>query len=160
MTEVKNGFLSLKPEIYWEQLSPGMRFRTTRRTVTEADLVAFVNLTWLHEELFTLADPDARATMSIPGRVVPGGLVYTFAEGLLGPSLQAGGLAFLHAEMNVHGPTLVGDSIQVHCEVIEHRASSKPGKGMVRTRNQVLNQRGEVVMTYSPLRLMRRQGAM
>jgi acyl dehydratase len=45
--------------------------------------------------------------------------------------------------------------LHVQCEVIEQRMTSKPGRGLVRTRNLVVNQHGKTVMTYCPLRLMR-----
>ena len=69
------------------------------------------------------------------------------------------GLAFLGMTMDVKGPTLVGDTLHVEAEVIEQRATSKPGRGLVRTRNAVVNQRGETVLVYEPLRLMRTRGA-
>lgn len=138
---------------YWDDLPLGMRFKTHRRTVTETDLVQFVNLTWLTEELFTNA--SAREGMLLSGRVVPGALVYSFAEGLLLPAMQDTGLAFLGAEINVAAATMVGDTIHVECEVIETRPSSKPGRGLVRTMNKVVKQTGEVVLTYNPLRLLR-----
>lgn len=147
--------LSLELGIHWDDLPVGTRFRTKKRTVTETDLVSFVNLTWLTEELFGNADPQDRARMGISGRVVPGGLVYTFAEGLVAPSFQAAGMAFLNAEVDMQGPTFVGDTLCVDCEVIERRATSKPDRGLVRTRNAVLNQRGESVLVYTPLRMMR-----
>jgi acyl dehydratase len=138
---------------YWEDLRPGMRFRSRGRTVTEADLVNFVNLSWLNEALFT--DADARSGMAIAGRVVPAALLYACAEGLVTPAMQGTGLAFLNASLDVSAPTFVGDTIHVECEVIEHRATSKPGRGLVRTRNAVVNQHGQTVLTYTPLRLMR-----
>lgn len=55
--------------------------------------------------------------------------------------------------------TWVGDTIHVQCEVIERRTSSKAGRGLVRTRNSVVNQRGETVLIYEPLRLMRMRTA-
>ena len=60
----------------FEDLKPGFKFRTHRRTVAEADVTAFINLTWLTEELFAVADESARA---IKGRPVPGALIYAFA---------------------------------------------------------------------------------
>jgi acyl dehydratase len=87
--------------------------------------------------------------------VVPGALVYAFAEGLVTPSMQGTGLAFLNAELDISRPTFVGDTVHVECEVIEHRLTSKPGKGLVRTRNRVVNQHGETLLTYTPLRMMR-----
>lgn len=151
--------LSLEVGIYWDDLPVGTLFRTKKRTVTETDLVNFVNLTWLTEELFGNANPADRAHMGIAGRVAPGGLVYTFAEGLVAPSFQASGMAFLNAELDMKGPTFVDDTLCVACEVIEQRATSKPDRGLVRTRNSVLNQRGEPVLVYTPLRMMRKRSA-
>ncbi|QEZ48939.1 acyl dehydratase [Cupriavidus oxalaticus] len=138
---------------YFEDLAVGARFGSRGRTITETDLVNFVNLSWLNEELFT--NLHDREHMAIPGRLVPGALVYACAEGLVTPSMQGTGLAFLNAELDVSAPTFVGDTIHVECEVIEHRATSKPGRGLVRTRNKVVNQDGKLLMTYTPLRMMR-----
>ena len=138
----------------FEDLKVGFRFRTHRRSIAEADLAAFVNLTWLTEELFTVEDDSARA---IKGRAVPGALVYAFAEGLLLPTMQDTGLAFLNATLDVKGPTLVGDTIHVEAEVTEHRLASKGDRGLVRFANKVLNQRGETVLEYNPLRLLKRK---
>ena len=137
----------------FEDLEVGFRFRTHRRTIAEADLAAFINLTWLTEELFAVADDSGRA---IKGRPVPGALVYAFAEGLLLPTMQDTGLAFLNCTLDVKGPTLVGDTIHVECEVTEHRLASKADRGLVRFANKVLNQRGEAVLEYNPLRLLKR----
>ena len=138
----------------FEDLIVGFRFRTHRRTIAEADVAAFVNLTWLTEELFTVEDDSARA---IKGRAVPGALVYSFAEGLLPPTMQDTGLAFLNATLDVKGPTLVGDTIHVEAEVTEHRLASKGDRGLVRFANKVVNQRGEAVLEYNPLRLLKRK---
>ena len=139
---------------YFEDLEVGFRFRTHRRTITEADLVSFVNLTWLTEELFTVADDSGRA---IEGRAVPGAMVYSFAEGLLLPTMQDTGLAFLNATLDVKRSTLVGDTIHVQCEVKERRLASKGDRGLVRFANKVINQHGETVIEYDPLRLLRRR---
>ena len=139
---------------HFEDLAQGARFRSHRRTITEADLAAFVNVTWLTEELFTVADDTGRA---IAGRVVPGALVYAFAEGLLLPSMQDTGLAFLNATLDVRRSTLVGDTIHVECEVLEHRLTSKGDRGLVRFANRVVNQHGETVLEYNPLRMLRRR---
>jgi acyl dehydratase len=138
----------------FEDLKLGFRFRTHRRTIMEADLAAFINLTWLTEELFAVSDDSGRA---IKGRPVPGALVYSYAEGLLLPTMQDTGLAFLNASLDVKGPTYVGDTIHVECEVTEHRLASKGDRGLVRFSNQVKNQRDEVVLTYNPLRLLKKK---
>jgi acyl dehydratase len=132
----------------YDELEVGLRFRTHRRTIQEADLAAFVNLTWLTEELFAVAEGR---------RLVPGALVYSFAEGLLLPTMQDTGLAFLNATIDIKGPTLVGDTIHVECEVAERRLASKGERGLVRFRNQVKNDRDEVVLEYNPLRLLKKK---
>jgi hypothetical protein len=138
----------------FEDLRLGFRFRTHRRTIGEADLAQFVNITWLTEELFTVGDDGGRA---IKGRAVPAALVYAFAEGLLLPTMQDTGLAFLNASLDVKKPTLVGDTIHVEAEVIEHRLTSKGDRGLVRFANRVVNQRNETVLEYNPLRLLKRK---
>ena len=138
----------------FEDLKPGFRFRTHRRTIAEADVAAFINLTWLTEELFAVADDSSRA---IKGRPVPGALVYSFAEGLLLPTMQDTGLAFLNCTLDVKGPTVVGDTIHVECEVVEHRLTTKGDRGLVRFANKVVNQRGDSVLEYNPLRLLKRK---
>ena len=138
----------------YEDLKVGFRFRTHRRSIAESDVASFVNLTWLTEELFAVADDSQRA---IKGRAVPGALVYSFAEGLLLPSMQDTGLAFLNATLDVKAPTVVGDTIHVECEVTEARLTSKGDRGLVRFANKVLNQRGETVLEYNPLRMLKRK---
>lgn len=139
---------------FFEDLKAGFKFRTHRRTITESDLANFVNLTWLTEELFAVADDSERI---LKGRPVPGALVYSFAEGLLLPTMQDTGIAFLNAELDVKGPTFVNDTIHVESEVTEHRLTSKGDRGLVRFANRVVNQRGETVVEYNPLRMLKRR---
>ena len=133
----------------FDDLKVGMQFRTHRRTITEADLAAFANLSWLTEEIFTVEEQGRK-------RLVPGALVYSFAEGLLLPTMQDTGIAFLNATLDVKAPTVVGDTIHVECEVVEHRLASKGERGLVRFANRVVNQRGETVLEYNPLRLLKK----
>jgi len=129
-------------------LRVGFRFRTHRRTIREADLVAFMTLTGLTEELFSVKHEK---------QLVPGALVYSLAEGLLLPSMQDTGIAFLGATLDITGPTYVDDTIHLECEVIEHRLTSKGDRGLVRFSNSVVNQNGEAVLTYNPLRLLKKE---
>jgi acyl dehydratase len=136
----------------FHQCQVGTRFKTHRRTISESDLNAFVNLTWLTEELFTVEDDAERV---LKGRPVPGALVYAFAEGLLLPSMQDTGLAFLNAQLDVRRSTLVGDTIHVEVEVVEARLTSKGDRGLVRFANEVKNQHGETLISYNPLRMLK-----
>lgn len=139
--------------MFWEELPAGARFRTAGRTLTETDLVNFVNLSWITEELFTnIHDRDG---MAIKGRVVPGALVYCCAEGLIAPLVHGTGLAFLTATIEAKKPTFVGDTIHVECTVTESRKTSKSDHGLVRSENNVVNQNGEIVFSYSALRIIK-----
>jgi acyl dehydratase len=141
---------------HFEDLPVGRTFQTIGRTLTESDLVNFINATGMVEVLFTNTE-FLKHESDIKGRLVPGGMVYTFAEGLLMQStMQHTGFAFLNMEMNVDGPAFVGDTIHVECEVVEARLTrNRPGRGLVRTRNLVVNQDGKTVLTYTPLRMVK-----
>jgi len=142
--------------IHWEDLPVGRKFKTVGRTITEADLVNFISCTGMLEVLFTNVE-FLKSASAIKGRVVPAALVYAFAEGLLvQAAMQNVGLAFLNMELDVKGPTFVGDTIHVECEVIECQESKKrPGVALVRTRNQIAKQDGTVVVVYTPLRMVK-----
>ena len=143
--------------LYFEEFPLGYRFESFGRTITETDLVNFIGTTGFTEILFT--DIEYLKTGSaIKGRVVPGALVYALAEGLLVASIQGTGMAFLNATIDIKAPTFVGDTIHVEGEVVEARPASKGGRGLVRTMNRVVNQRGETVLTYNPLRLIKGRG--
>ncbi len=139
----------------WEEMPVGFKFKTVGRSITETDLVNFVGNTGMVEVLFT---DTLYAQKHAPGggRIVPGALLFSIAEGLtVQATLQGTGLAFIQMELELKGPTFAGDTIHVEVEVIESRPSSKdPRRGLVRTRNQIVNQKGETVIIYTPLRLM------
>lgn len=139
----------------WEDMVPGSAFRTAARTVTETDLMSFVHLGGFNEPLFY----DARhaAEGGYAGRLIPGALVYVLAEGLILQSnaLHGTGLAFMHMEFDIFGPTYVGDTLQVIVETTDSRASSKAGRGVVTSRCSVINQRGDEVAVFTPVRLIR-----
>ena len=139
----------------WEEMSVGSAFRTAARTVTESDLVAFVNLCGFNEPLFY--DDRHAGEGGYAGRLVPGALVYALGEGLViqTHSFAGTGLAFMHMELDVRLPTFVGDTLDVVVEITESRASSKAGRGVVTSRNTVYNERGDEVLVYTPVRRVR-----
>ena len=139
--------------LYFEDLAVGATWHSAGRTILEADLAAYVNLTWFTEELFT--NQHDRAGNAIAGRPVPAAMVFAMAEGLVLPSMERTGLAFLNTDLDVKQSTLVGDTIYVHCEVVEARITSKGDRGLVRTRNVVSKAGGETVLVYRPQRLMK-----
>ncbi len=142
----------------WQDFRVGDRFRTLARSITAADISAFVNVTGMSESLFNDLE-YIREHSALGGRAAPGALVYATAEGLvIAASLQRTGMAFLGMQLDVHAPTLADDTIHVEVEVTESRAASKGNRGLVRTSNRVLKQDGTCVMTYTPLRMVRGRG--
>ena len=140
----------------FEDLPLGRQFKTIGRTVTEPDIVNFINTIGMTEVLFTNLD-FLKNVAGFKGRLAPGSLVFCFAEGLLAQStMQGTGLAFLGMQLDVMGPTFAGDTIHVECEVIESRQSkTRAGRALVRTRNRVVKQDGTVVMEYTPMRMLK-----
>jgi len=139
----------------FEDMTVGSRFMTAHRTVTETDLVNFVTLCGFNEPLFW----DARhaATAGYEGRLVPGALTYSLAEGLVIQThvLHGTGLAFMGMQLDVKKPVFVGDTIHAVVEVTDSRPASSGGRGVVTTRVGVRNQRDEEVLVYTPVRLIR-----
>jgi acyl dehydratase len=137
---------------YWQDLQPGQRWRTFRRTITEADLVNFINATGMLEAIFI---EEGYAGGAIQGRPVPGALTYTFIEGfILQSMIQGTGLAMLELHQKILAPVLVGDSIEAVVEVTGVRPTSKGNRAVVTSCITVFNQRGQQVMEYTAVRLL------
>jgi len=89
----------------WQDLHVGQRWRTFRRTITEADLVNFINATGMLEAIFI---EDGYAGAAMRGRAVPGALTYTFIEGfILQSMIQGTGLAMLELHQKILAPVCV-----------------------------------------------------
>lgn len=127
----------------FHQQPVGLRWRTQRRTVTEYDLIAFVTHNGFNEALFL--DAEAARELGFEGRLIPGAMSFALAEGLVISSgaLSGAGLAFL------------GCTLEVWVEVTAARMTSRGDRGVVTTRNEVRNQRGERVLVYTPSRMVR-----
>ena len=136
----------------WQDLQVGQRFRTFRRTVTESDLVQFINVTGMLEAIFIEEGYEGGA---MPGRPVPGALTYTLIEGfILQTMIQGTGLAMLELHQKILAPVVVGDTIEAMVEVTDIRPTSKSGRAVVTSRIDVFKQGGVQVMTYTATRLL------
>jgi acyl dehydratase len=138
----------------WEQLSPGQRFRTLNRTLTETDLVMFTGVTGMLETIF-IDRTFGSEKGAIQGQFVPAALTYSLIEGLLCQSMiQGTGLAMLELKKQVLAPVRVGDTVHGEIEVTSVRPTSKGNRGIVASRIEVKNQHGEIVMTYEATRML------
>ncbi|MBT5048851.1 MAG: acyl dehydratase [Rhodospirillaceae bacterium] len=140
---------------YWDDLEVGQTFKTLNRTITEPDIVNFIGVTGMVETLFTDLSFGDHGGGVMGGRVSPAALTYTIIEGLLCQStMQTTGLALLEVEKKVLKPVFAGDTVHAEVEVIAVRQTSKGNRGIVTTKNDIINQDGEMVITYKAVRMM------
>ncbi len=145
---------------FFEDLSIGESLLTHRRTVTEADIVNFANLTG---DYFYAHVDEIGARNSIFGkRVAHGYFLISAAAGLFvspapGPVLANYGLE----NLRFVEPVGIGDTIQARLTVKSKAAKDpKPGErptGVVEWDVQITNQEGKTVALYSILTLVERR---
>src|SRR5947207_7604455 len=138
----------------------GAVYRTLARTVSETDIVSFVNQCGFTEPLFIDMEYVKRESV-FKRRAAPGALTFALSEGLV---MQTGlihgtGMAFLGGELKVVAPVLEGDTIRVEVEVADKRETKKSDRGIVTYKHPVLNQRDEVVLEATIQPEIRRCGA-
>jgi acyl dehydratase len=144
----------------FEEHAIGATYRTLGRTVSETDIVTFVNLCGFNEPLFY--DMEYVKRESVFGRrAAPGALTFALSEGLV---MQTGlihgtGMAWLGGQVRVVAPVLEGDTISVDVEIVDKRETKKADRGIVTYRHRVLNQREELVLELTIQRMIRRKAA-
>jgi acyl dehydratase len=144
--------------LYFEDFKQGNVYQTSRRTVTETDLVNFVTLCGFYEPLFT-DQSYVQTETPFKKRIAPGALTFSFAEGLtiLSGLVYKTGMAFLGVEMEILKPVFIGDSLTVEIEIIEKRETKKADRGIIICLHRVLNQDGLTVMEYRIKRMIKRK---
>ena len=141
----------------FEEHQVGVTYRTLARTVSETDIVTFVNLCGYTEPLFMDMEYVARESV-FKRRAAPGALTFALAEGLI---IQTGlihgtGMAYLGGDLRVTAPVLEGDTLTVEIEIVDKRETKKSDRGIVTYRHRVVNQRGEPVLEARVQRMIRR----
>lgn len=144
--------------LYWEEWEIGSTFKTSARTVTEADIVMFAGLSGDYNPLHI--DEEFCKQTPFGTRIAHGPLVYAIAAGLLfqlhlyDDTL----IAFLGFEdLRFTKPVKAGDTIHAQIEVLEKRETSKPTRGVMKRKLQVINQNGEVVQEGIQAFLLKRK---
>ena len=146
------------PPLYFEDVEVGLRFETPRRTVTEADLVAFAGVSGDFNPLHT--DAVFAAGTIYGERIAHGALVLALATGLrqrvgLFDGTLMGLLEIRRWQFKA--PVLIGDTIRVANEVTELRETSKPDRGVMVQRVEVIKQDETVVAGGELVTLLRRR---
>lgn len=143
---------------YYEEYEVGAAYETAARTITETDIVNFVNLFGFTEPLFI--NMEFVKNQSLFGsRIAPGAFTFALSEGLMIQSgLARGGMALLGIEeLKVPAPLRCGDTVHVKITVVSKRETSKPDRGVVTFDQQVVNSKGEVLLQYTVNRMIRRR---
>ena len=136
----------------WQELSVGQRFRTFRRTITETDIINFINVTGMLETIFI---DQTFSHGAMKGRPAPGGLTYGLIEGLLMQGMVQGtGLALLEVHKKMLHPVVAGDTVWAEVEVTAIKPTSKLNRAVVNSRIDVKNQDGVDVMTHTATRML------
>lgn len=136
---------------FWQDLAAGQRFKTFKRTVTEADLLSFISSTGMLEVIFI----DASFEGAISGRPVPGMLTLGLIEGIQFQTLiQRTGLAMLEMNVTALAPVRVNDTISAIIEILDVKPTSSRNRAVVTSRVDVSNQRDEAVLSYTVKRLV------
>lgn len=142
---------------FFEDLSPREVTLSPERTITEADVRAFAELTGDRNPIH-LSDEAARQGR-FGRRIAHGALVFSASVGLLqqDQSHWPDVLAFVGVErLRFVRPVFLGDTIRVR-QTVRSLDPVDPATGMVEAREEVLNQDGAVVVSYTAKLLVRRR---
>lgn len=136
------------------------RLTSHRRTLTETDIVNFVNLVGLHEPPFV----DMEWVAKMPGihkhRFAPAPLLISLGMGLVATSImevtaaisEREALGAFHGMVGVEAavkrPAFPGDTLQVELEAGIDRKTRR-GQTIVALRHQLKNQRDELVVDFT-----------
>jgi len=135
-------------ELYFEDVEIGFSLETDSHTVTPDDIRTFAEVTRDHHPLHTDEEFCRRETPY-------GGII---AHGIYGVALMEGlkfplklyyktSLASLGWDnIRFRQPILPGDTVRVRVTFVEKRPSSRPGRGVVRERVELIRQ-DDVVLT-------------
>ena len=146
--------MSLK---YFEDFPPGFVYETPARTIFEADIVNFVAISGLYEDLFCNIEWINNESPIKGGRYAPIALLWSYAQGLTTRTglYEKTFVAILGVDkMRITQPCLVGDTMHVAVTVLEARLTSKGDKGILNSRFDCVNQRGEIFLHYEMQQLV------
>ncbi len=133
---------------YIEEFEAGQVDESRARTITETDVVQF---SWISGDVNPMhTDAVHSAKSPIGERIAHGALGLSVATGL------SAGLGYLEGtavaalgidEWKFLKPILFNDTIRLRATVVSTRLTSKPDRGVLVRRMELLNQRDEVVQT-------------
>jgi acyl dehydratase len=131
-----------------EDFTPGQVDISRARTVTETDVVTY---SWVSGDVNPMHTDAVHAAKSPIGqRIAHGTLGMSIATGLSASLgyLEGSAIAALGVdEWRFLKPILLGDTIHLRATVVSARPTSKPDRGVLVRRMELINQHGEVVQS-------------
>lgn len=131
-----------------EDFEPGQVDESRARTITETDVVQF---SWISGDVNPMhTDAVHSAKSPIGQRIAHGALGLSVATGLSASLGYLDGTAIAALgidEWKFLKPILFDDTIRLRATVVSARATSKPDRGVLVRRMELLNQHDEVVQT-------------
>jgi 3-hydroxybutyryl-CoA dehydratase len=110
------------------------------RTITEADIVAFANLTGDTNPVHLDAEYAAKSMFG--ERIAHGMLAAGLISAVLGTQLPGPNSIYLSQDLKFTAPVKIGDTLTVTAAVTEKRDD----KRIIKLRTTATNQRGEIVL--------------
>jgi acyl dehydratase len=142
---------------YFEDFEIGEESVTAGRTITETDIVMFAGITGDWNEIHTNKEFAERGPFK--QRIAHGALVFSISTGLSVRLGQTGDtvIAFYGLDrLRFVKPTFIGDTIHVR-QRVEAKDERDERSGIITTLNEVINQREEVVISYTSKVLLKRR---
>lgn len=132
---------------YYEDFEVGQKLISPRRTVTDGMATILIDVGGFAAPQFN--DEISASKTPLGWRALPGRLVFALMGGLVermdvfhtpGPGLLVGA-----DKLKWKVPLRVGDTVYVEWEVTEMRKTSNPKWGLVKNKETLINQKGEMV---------------
>ena len=146
---------------YFDDMKPGLRFETMGKTMSEAEILDFAfryDPQPFHIDVAYAEAGPYGGLIASGVQTIAVALRMFFQTRVFAPEISLGSPGV--DELRWLQPVRPGDTIRAAGEILEARASrSRPERGIVRYRMEVLNQRDEVVMTMTSATIVRREPA-
>jgi acyl dehydratase len=142
---------------YYEDFRVGAEYRTAERTIDDASIRAFAELSGDFNPLHL--DDEYAASTVFQGRIAHGVLGLAAATGLVSETRLTRGtlVAFAGLEWDFRAPLRPGDRVTARLRVEEVRRTSRADRGLVRLAVHLLDQRGAIVQEGTWTFLVRRR---
>lgn len=148
------------PGRWYEDFAAGAVIEHAARVlVRQEDNAAFCRLTHNTQPLHL--DAAAAQAAGFPALLVNGLYTFATAVGVSVEDTTAGTLVanLGYADVQHPKPVFPGDTLAFRTEVVETRASSKPGRGIVTLQHRVHNQHGDEVCRFQRTVMVRSRSA-